>query len=153
MALEVIKGDLLNIREGILCHQVNCRGKMGSGIAAQIRDKWPQVYEAFLQDYQDFGRWTTSDMLLGTVQVVQVDSSLHVANIYGQINYGYDGARYTNYGGVASAFSRLLHQTQGLPVYVPHRMGCGLAGGDWEVYSEIIEGFFPGATVVKHDSV
>lgn len=38
---------------------------------------------------------------------------------------------------------------RGVPVYVPHLMGCDLAGGNWAVYSEIIEFFVPWATVVR----
>jgi hypothetical protein len=34
------------------------------------------------------------------------------------------------------------------PLYVPDLMGCGLAGGDWSVYSSILEAFVPHATVV-----
>ena len=42
-----IDGDLLEIQKtmnlDVICHQVNCQGKMASGIAKQIRDTYPQV--------------------------------------------------------------------------------------------------------------
>jgi len=34
-------------------------------------------------------------------------------------------------------------------VYVPYLMGCGLAGGDWGIYSEIIEFYIPDAIIVR----
>ena len=37
--------DLLEIPSGVICHQVNCIGAMGAGLALQIRKKWSIVYE------------------------------------------------------------------------------------------------------------
>ena len=42
--------NLLNIRSGVICHQVNCIGAMGAGLALQIRNKWPIVYEKYKED-------------------------------------------------------------------------------------------------------
>ena len=38
-------GDLLESNCNFICHQVNCQGVMGSGIAKQIRNLFPFVYE------------------------------------------------------------------------------------------------------------
>ena len=48
--MKIIYGDILNITEGIIRQQVNCMGVMGSGLAKQIRNKYPRVY----QKYKDF---------------------------------------------------------------------------------------------------
>ena len=37
--VKYIKGDILNVTEGIVVQQVNCKGVMGAGLAKQIRDK------------------------------------------------------------------------------------------------------------------
>lgn len=37
--------DLLEFKCDIFCHQVNCQGRMGSGIAKQIRNKYPIVFD------------------------------------------------------------------------------------------------------------
>ena len=34
MSVRVIDGDLFNTKAKYICHQVNCKGKMGSGVAA-----------------------------------------------------------------------------------------------------------------------
>ena len=36
--IKIIDGDLLNSEADIICHQVNCQGKMNSGVAKQIRE-------------------------------------------------------------------------------------------------------------------
>lgn len=41
-------GNLLNAPQKVIAHQVNCQGKMGSGVAKVIRDKYPKVYETYL---------------------------------------------------------------------------------------------------------
>ena len=38
-----VKGNLLDKQWDIFCHQVNCKGVMGSGIAKQIAEKYPEV--------------------------------------------------------------------------------------------------------------
>ena len=42
------KGDLLESECDYICHQVNCMGKMNSGIAKQIREKWPIVFQNYI---------------------------------------------------------------------------------------------------------
>ena len=78
--------------------------------------------------------------LLGTIDIVNLDDDRIVVNIYGQLNYGYDGKRYTDY----NAFRRALTVFSYLPpkratIGFPKNIGCGLGGGDWKVISSIIE--------------
>ena len=55
--IKIIEGNILNAEEDIICHQVNCRGKMGSGLAKQIRDKYPDVYK----EYVDLINWAKEE--------------------------------------------------------------------------------------------
>lgn len=47
MSIKIIDGDLFTTNAKIICHQVNCQGKMGSGVAKQVREKYPHVYEEY----------------------------------------------------------------------------------------------------------
>jgi O-acetyl-ADP-ribose deacetylase (regulator of RNase III) len=42
--IHYVKGNLLDSNCDYICHQVNCQGVMGSGIARQIRERYPVVY-------------------------------------------------------------------------------------------------------------
>ena len=42
-----VKGNLLDSSCDYICHQVNCQGIMGAGLAGQIRTHWPEVYEEY----------------------------------------------------------------------------------------------------------
>lgn len=66
----------------IICHQVNCRAAMGAGLARQIRDKWPVVFDEYVK--------VCSPKKLGDFQVVQVAPQLYVANLFGQSSFGRD---------------------------------------------------------------
>jgi hypothetical protein len=41
--VKIVKGDLLKSDCQYIAHGVNCQGVMNSGIAKQIRDKYPEV--------------------------------------------------------------------------------------------------------------
>ena len=42
-------GSLLEADADIICHQVNCQGAMGAGVAKQIADKWPNVKKEYVK--------------------------------------------------------------------------------------------------------
>ena len=48
MSIVFKNGDMFSSTANILCHQVNCMGRMGSGIAKTVREKFPNVYEAYM---------------------------------------------------------------------------------------------------------
>jgi O-acetyl-ADP-ribose deacetylase (regulator of RNase III) len=137
--------DILSVETGIICHQVNCMGKMGSGLAKSIAEKFPNVEKEYI-DYVRSIQKTKPELLvflLGQVQFVQITSSLFVANLFGQFRYGTDSQK-TEYSALTRCFLKVrkkaceLH----LPVYIPLHIGCGLAGGDWKVVEPMIYKIF-----------
>jgi O-acetyl-ADP-ribose deacetylase (regulator of RNase III) len=148
--LKIIKQDILKVKSGIICHQVNCKGVMGAGLAKQIKNKWPLVYVEYLKFISKY----PSPICLGSFQSYQVDNDLIICNIFGQIGYG--KGIHTCYDQVDEAFEKFKDNSvysftgeDAWKVYVPYMMGCGLAGGDWKIYSAIIERYFPQAIVCK----
>ena len=47
MPIRFVTGDLFSTDAKYICHQVNCQGKMGSGVAKQVREKFPMVFENY----------------------------------------------------------------------------------------------------------
>lgn len=147
---------MLTIPIGILCHQVNCMGRMGSGIAKAIKEKWPVVYK----EYMEYCSPRLIDpnfqkTMLGHMQMVSVGPGLVVCNMFGQFGFGQARIQYTNYDAVALAFEDLANviadaaDPNAYKIYVPYKMGCGLGGGDWTEYQAIIEKFIPTAKVCQ----
>lgn len=136
-----INRDILKAKNGIICQQVNCQGKMGKGLALAIEEKWPIVKEKYLKVFKVL----KPEQLLGRVQVVEVDKCKHlfVANLFSQFDYGNDPKTvYTNYMALCSAFLKLGMKYPNEQIYIPYKIGCGLAHGDWVKVEKIINGVF-----------
>ena len=81
--------DLMSVDQGFITHGVNCSGRFGSGVAGQIKKKWPVVYRTFK-------KYAASPDLLGTAHIILIEDRLWVANCYTQQSYGSDGQRYAD---------------------------------------------------------
>lgn len=138
--MKIIEQDILSIEKGIICHQINCCGVMGAGLALNIKNKWPKVYKEFL----------SKKFQLGDAQFVNVDDNLWVANLAGQDHFGHNG-RFTNNIAFGKALTKAvdLSLLLELPLYIPYNIGCGYGGGDWKEISCIIDNIAPNALVCK----
>lgn len=136
--IRYVKGDLLETDCDIICHQVNCQGKMNSGVAKAIREKWPVVYENYRIKYEECVWCKRSP--LGDIQIVLVDTNQTVVNLFSQENFGYDGKRYTSYDAFWNCLNLLKQST--LPeqtIAFPWRIGCVRGGANWAVIRTMIE--------------
>lgn len=141
--MKTIKGNLLD-QKGILCHQVNLHGVMGAGLALQIRQKWPSAHD-------DYVRYCRKGAALGDVVFSQVDEGVVVAHIFCQMGYFQDGSA-TDYDSYPAAFAHIDDEAfPGVSIFIPHGIGCGIAGGDWNIILPIIEEHCPNATIVKFE--
>lgn len=126
--------DITTIKQGIILHQVNCQGVMGSGVALAIRNKWPKVYERYLEHYQK--------AKLGMIQIVHIKYNLFVVNLFAQDRYGRE-KRHTDYDAMESCLKKIdtwwFKNHQDLSIYIPYRMSCGNAGGNWDIVYSIIQ--------------
>ncbi len=125
---KIVQGDVLDALENgdvdTVLHVVNCQGVMGSGIALQIKKRFPEAYEKYKQVelYQGLTLGGTS----GNDDIV----NLHAQDYYGR------GKRHLNYGALAQCLSKVKAiKTIG----IPYLIGCDRAGGDWEVVKEMID--------------
>jgi O-acetyl-ADP-ribose deacetylase (regulator of RNase III) len=142
--IRIIEGDILESNADIIFHQVNCQGVMGSGLAKQIRDKYPNVY----QDYKNYCNQHKPEELLGTICCSRYNELNCICNVFGQLNYGTNKVQ-TDYAAVKKALfvqrrilKDLYWQYPNCKLAFPYKMGCGLAGGDWNIVYEIIEEVF-----------
>lgn len=147
--MKIIEKDILTVESGIIVQQVNCQGKMNSGLAKAIRDKWPVVYEDYINSYNTEKSWPFD--LLGHIKITGILKDLYVCNIFGQLNFGYDGKRYTDYCALNEAFKELFNRAgyYDRQVYFPERFGCDRGGADWNIVGKMIDYYFPNAIICK----
>ena len=138
-------GNLLNAPQKVIAHQVNCQGKMGSGVAKAIRDKYPKVYETYLNTCAyNLSNGNSPEHLGGEADFIKINDNREVVNLYGQINYGYNGKRYTNYALLALALDKmffLLDEAGDREVAIPYKMGCDRGGANWTFVEELLNDY------------
>lgn len=128
--VRIIKGDLTQSSAKYICHQVNCQGVMGSGVAKQIRGKWPEVFDKYKQACDKHADHRES--LLGQILIVRVSENTAIINIFGQLKFGRDGQRYTNFEALCRGCREIANNVSpGDTIAMPYKIGCGLGGGDW----------------------
>ena len=145
--INYFKGDLLRSDCNIICHQVNCQGVMGGGIARQIKEEYPTT---FLKYYTECKKAKEEDYsLLGTVlPTYEKDENEYlkiICNCFSQDKYGRTSC-YTDYGAVVDCFYKVKKFAttnnsmfiNGAKIGIPYKYGCGLAGGDWNKVKKII---------------
>ncbi|WP_321492314.1 macro domain-containing protein [uncultured Desulfobacter sp.] len=136
--MKCIKGDLIQLaREGqfdLIIHGCNCFCTMGAGIAKQIRTYFPEAWEA------DLATESGDRSKLGNYSKACVDTpygQLYVINAYTQYHYSGNGVL-VDYDAITKIFTSLKKQFSGSRMGYP-KIGAGLAKGDWDIISRIID--------------
>ena len=141
--MEIIykNGNLLDAQTDVIAHQVNCQGVMGSGVAKQIKEKWPNVFNEYMEAYNTIDR----KAILGSCQLVRIGDNRYVCNLFGQLYYGISTTRYTSYDGLYIALETLVKRMSGYKlnsVAIPYKMSSDRGGADWNVVLAMIESVF-----------
>jgi O-acetyl-ADP-ribose deacetylase (regulator of RNase III) len=138
--LRILAGDATSpqaVGVKIIAHVCNDMGGWGKGFVVAVSRRWPgpeREYRAWYRGRAD------NDFGLGSVQLVQVEPDMHVANMVGQhgIRHGSDGPP-VRYAAIEQCLDTLGDHARrlGASVHMP-RIGCGLAGGRWDEVEPLI---------------
>ncbi|QFZ21309.1 macro domain-containing protein [Saccharothrix syringae] len=139
-ALRIIKGDATSPQAKgpkVIAHVCNDLGGWGKGFVLAISKRWPEPERA----YRSWHRARAgNDFALGATQLVQVRPDTWVANMVAQhgIRTG-SGGPPIRYDAVARCLATLADHALrlGASVHMP-RIGCGLAGGKWELVEPLV---------------
>lgn len=144
--MKIINRDITTITEGVIVHQVNTAGVMGAGVAKALADKFPALEQEYSNYVGELRYRYEEEDLLGDVHLfnpVDYYPNLHICNLFGQhLNRtAGDNGRRTSYDATVDGWSEIAAIFEGStqPFYIPYLMGCGLGGGDWNVYSAIVD--------------
>jgi len=135
--MNILKGDLIQFartgRFDVIVHGCNCFCSMGAGIAKQIRDNFPEAYQADLETQMG------DKEKLGTFSQARIEnngSSFTIVNGYTQYDFSGHGTL-VDYNAVQKIFARIKNNFKNQKIGYP-KIGAGLAKGDWNVISCII---------------
>lgn len=136
--LKFEQGDLVKGNYPIFCQQVNCKGVMGAGLAKQIRKKYPEVYKEY-KDICDFDK-----AILGVSHFTKTSDGRICICLFSQDDYGRSKC-YTDYKAFKACLRGIALYMQCKPldctVAFPYGIGCGLAGGDWNIVLKMLKEF------------
>jgi len=142
------KGDATNpVEDGkiILGHGVNDFGYGAAGIIKPIKEKFPRVYSEY-EDWFKRGYYCTykTNVLarLGEIQPVKVNDNFWVCNIVSQRGMGFNKYemipfRYQSFQEAMYKLNDFVLDHKFDHVILP-RIGCGLAGANYNVVEKII---------------
>jgi O-acetyl-ADP-ribose deacetylase (regulator of RNase III) len=135
--MKILQGDLIALalagRFDVIVHRCNCDGDMGAGIARAIRAHFPEAYKV------DAATLPGDASKLGTYPFaccIRGDSKIAVINAYTQLHPSGLGVL-VDYEAVRRTMHALKHNFPGKRIGYP-KIGAGLARGDWNIISQII---------------
>lgn len=137
--LQFVEGNLLDVSEGYVMHGCNAQGVMGSGVAKQLRDKYPRIYRDYVAGLETV-RYNRGNPL-GEVFVSYITPKLFVCNAITQEFYGRDAKQYVDYGAIdrATEYVVQLARRDQSPVFIPDLLGAGLGGGNRDIILDIFQ--------------
>ena len=141
MEIEYVTGDATRPpadQPAIIVHVCNDIGGWGAGFVLAVSKRWAEPerrYRAWHRGEEEL------PFALGQVQFVQVEPQTWVANLVGQRGIRRErGVAPVRYEAIGTGLQRVAEQAQrlGASVHMP-RIGCGLAGGNWEDVGRMVE--------------
>jgi O-acetyl-ADP-ribose deacetylase (regulator of RNase III) len=148
--IQYITGDATTpIGQGnkIIAHVCNDVGAWGAGFVLAISKRWPQPRAEYMKDK------VAQSLKLGTVNLVRVQRAIWVANMVAQRDIRWrDGVPPIRYDALLECLKTLgfhAHQLNAM-IHMP-RIGCGLAGGKWEMVEPLLRDTLPGTQIFVYD--
>lgn len=138
--LEIVTGDIFDSKEKYLCHQCNCVTNRAAHLAKDVFARYP---------YADVYTGRTNPDKPGTI-IVKGDGQdqRYVIACLGQYYPGKSKYPYSTLDGIEvrqKYFYQCLLRIAQLPdlesIAFPWRIGCGAAGGAWDIYLGNITNF------------
>lgn len=141
--MKIIYGNIIELaKEGnfdLIVHGCNCEKSMEAGLSLQIRNEFPEAYQA------DQSTERKPEDKLGTMSGVKVKAKdangakhkFYIMNGYTQLHArGY--GTLVDYDAIRSIFSTIASHFPNARIAYP-KIGAGKARGDWDIIEDIIE--------------
>ena len=141
MEIAYVKGDATCPRGAgprVIVHVCNDLGAWGKGFVLAVSRKWPAAEQCYREWHRGEG---SIPFGLGHVQFVEVEPALWVANLIGQRGIRRSGAvPPVRYEAIQIGLSEIagFAVAKQATIHMP-RIGCGLAGGEWNRVAEIVQ--------------
>ena len=144
MPVQYFNGDIFDAPIHLLMHCCNCQHTMGAGLALEVKNRYPEAYEA------DLATTMGGRDKLGFFSVAKITKPTgqlrYILNCYCQFFYGRE-RRHLDYEATYRCFEavrqRLIDNKRNhFVIGINYNFGSKNAGGDWEVVEAMIKSVF-----------
>lgn len=139
MVISIKKGDLVKAKETYVCHQCNCVTNRSAFLAKTLFNAFP---------YADVYSQRTEPSTPGTITLRgNGQDQRYIVALFSQYYPGktkYPNSPKDGWDARLSNFKKCLNALKELPdgsFAFPWLIGCGAAGGNWDDYLSLLEGF------------
>lgn len=136
MAVVHFEGNIFDSEAPVIGHGVNLQGAMDSGIAAQVKELYPSVYESYKQ-VCEFDSLAAGTSLVLQVTEEESDTPRWIANIASQVQPGANADLKLLEDGLYDTIEQM--RDMGLFHLALPRIGAGIGGLDWDLVLDAIE--------------
>lgn len=134
MTIKFVNDNILNSNEQYIIHSCNCVTKNSKGLAKSIFDKF---------NYANTYKTREKNSIPGTIDICgNGDNKRYIINLYSQIYPG--SSKYSNDTKELRLkwFNECLIKVSKIEnlnsIAIPYNISCGLAGGNWNDYNDLI---------------
>ena len=156
--IETKHGNVLDVPRGIIVHGCNAQGVMGSGIALEVKNRFPEVYNLYRSHHID-----KRGLVLGDIHYVEVSDDKFIVNAITQNLFWRPGSgdRFISYDAIVECFEKVrdlaVHlsthratESEPYPVEVLFPLiGAVRGGGNWQIIEKIIDETIPDKLGIK----
>jgi len=127
--------NLLNFTEDAVGQGCNCFSNMCAGVALALKNTYPEIFEtdknSLLKPVEKLGNFTKG---------ILKKNGKTFYNIYSQFDFGINKV-YLNYQALEKSLTAVLKDMKlnNLKSLALPKIGCGLAGGEWDKVLKILE--------------
>lgn len=151
--IKEIKANLLDFPDkiNVLAHECSCQNRFGSGIAAQIKQRYPEAYKADTEFYNSCDPENRFKEMMGNISHTRTKDNNVIFNLYAQFNFGRE-KRQLNYEafyiGLEKIRDLILQDKKNKYIIgFPYKIGSDRAGGDWNVVLAMIHSVFDNSLI------
>lgn len=138
--IKEIKGDLFKSDADVIVHGCNCFCAMGAGVALQVIKMYPDAYyevdaktkQGDKEKLGTYSKWVGKHFFK--------DKEITIVNAYTQYTAN-PWVKPLDYEALEKVMIKINQDFKDKTIAMP-KIGAGLAGGDWEKISEIINKVF-----------
>lgn len=130
MSKFIICNNIFNSTAQVLVNPVNTVGVMGKGLALQVKQQYPNVYEAYKK------ACTQNKLTIGKLQLVPIADNRFVLNFPTKIHW----KNSSEYRYIIAGLNKLAncYESKNITSIAFPKIGCGCGGLNWTVVKTLI---------------